>query len=65
MDNNGYIKLNGFKGIWTLESVVKLLQACEIKVNVSMGIKEDFILLEKDNERIEQTTHREGKETPE
>jgi len=51
--DNEYIKVSGFKGIWTLESVIELLQACNIKVNIFMGIKENFILREGFDEGIE------------
>ena len=39
MDNNGYIKLNGDKGLWTLEEVIELLHFNSIKVKVIIGAK--------------------------
>jgi len=41
------ICLNGRKGIWTLDELIILLQACEVKIRISMDMKkEDFKISE-------------------
>jgi len=39
--DNGYIKISGFKGLWTLDEVINLLQFCGLKVKISMSTKGD------------------------
>lgn len=47
--NNGYITLNGFKGVWTLEEVVELLHQAGLKVKITMSTKEEDRLIERED----------------
>jgi hypothetical protein len=49
MKDNGYIVLDGFKGIWTLDEVVKMLQSNGLKVKIKMSTKEDDRLISRDD----------------
>lgn len=39
-ENNGYIELNGMKGIWTLNEIIDLLQAHNLRIKVVMSPKD-------------------------
>jgi hypothetical protein len=41
-NGNGYVEVNGLKGIWTLNEVVGLLQSHGLKVKISMLTKADY-----------------------
>jgi hypothetical protein len=41
MNNNGYIKISGLKGIWTLEEVIELIHSIGFKVKITLSTKED------------------------
>ncbi len=43
-----YIKLSGFKGIWTLDEVVKLLHEYGLKVKIVMSAKKEDLLPDRD-----------------
>jgi hypothetical protein len=49
MKDNGYIVLDGFKGVWTLDEVVKMLQSNGLKVKIKMSTKEDDRLISRDD----------------
>lgn len=40
-DHNGHISINGFKGIWTLNEIITLLQDHGLKVRVVLAQKGD------------------------
>jgi hypothetical protein len=40
-NGNGYVVLNGMKGIYTMEEVVELLHLHNLKVKISLATKED------------------------
>ncbi len=46
MDENQILVVNGLKGLWTVETVIKLLQESGVKFKISLGIKEDFLVEE-------------------
>jgi hypothetical protein len=48
-EDNGYVKISGFKGMWTLDEVIELLHQCGLKVKVSMYTKEDDRLISRDD----------------
>jgi len=47
-NNDGYVSISGFKGIWTLDEVVKLLQDLDFKVRITMSTKEEDLLISRD-----------------
>ena len=48
-EGNGYIRISGFKGIWTLQEVVELLHRAGLKVKISMATKEEDRIIERED----------------
>lgn len=45
VNGNGFLILNGMKGVWLLDELVNLLSLSGVKFKISMGLKQkDFIL---------------------
>jgi hypothetical protein len=48
-NGNGHVvTINGCKGIWTLESVINLLNACNVKYRIAItgiNLQDDFVKL--------------------
>jgi 3-polyprenyl-4-hydroxybenzoate decarboxylase len=47
-EGNGYIRISGFKGIWTLEEVIELLHQAGFKVKIVMSTKEEDRLIKRE-----------------
>lgn len=61
MDNsngNGYIRLNGNKGIWVLESVIELLHACGIKIKLDMDMEKNTNFIKPGDFSLTEDSHR-------